>query len=105
MKAHHLINKIKRYYHLLRYAYEIVIKKHLKLFNANQLQIAIKAINNIIKLNKLIPMLLIFKAYFKITKLNPPNPIIKQRAITIKIAIKELRKIQTSKKINNTLRT
>jgi len=41
------------------------------------LQIAIKAINNIIKLNKLILTLLVFKAYLKITKLNFPNPIIK----------------------------
>ena len=37
----------------------------------------IKAINNIIKLNKLISTLLVFGAYFKITELNSLNPIIK----------------------------
>ena len=77
MEVYCLINKIKRYHCLLHYAYEIIMKEHLKLSNANRLQIAIKAINNIIKSNKLIPMLLIFKAYLKITELNPPNLIIK----------------------------
>ena len=76
MKAYHLINKIKRYYHLLRCTYKIIAKEHLELFNANRLQIAIKAINNIIKLNKLIPTLLVFRAYLKITELNPLNLIV-----------------------------
>lgn len=65
----------------------------------------IKVINNIIKSNKLIPTLLIFRAYLKITKLDPPNPTIKQRAATIKKIIKEIHKIQAIKKINKALRT
>ena len=77
MKAYYSIDKVKRYYQLLRRAYKIITKKHSKLSNANQLQIAIKAINNIIKSNELIPTLLVFEAYLKITELNPPNPIIK----------------------------
>jgi hypothetical protein len=32
---------------------------------------AIKAINNIISLNKLVPTLLVYKAYLKISNLNP----------------------------------
>lgn len=77
MKAHYLISKVKKYHRLLRRAYEIVTKKHPKLSNANQLQIVIKAINDIIKLNELIPTLLVFGAYFKITELDPFNSIIK----------------------------
>ena len=76
MEAYHLINKMERYYHLLRYAYEIIIEEHLKLFNANQLQMVVKAINNIIKLNGLILTLLVFGAYFKMTELDPPNLIV-----------------------------
>tara|TARA_R110002060_G_scaffold67002_1_gene75747 strand:+ start:498 stop:704 length:207 start_codon:yes stop_codon:yes gene_type:complete len=64
---------VERYYYLLRYAYEIVTKEYLKLFDANQLQIVIKAINDTIESNRLIPTLLIFGAYLKITELNPPN--------------------------------
>jgi len=80
IKAHHSIDKVKRYHYLLRCAYEIVMKKHLKLFDANQLQIVIKVINNIIRLNRLIPTLLIFGVYFRITELNFPNLTIKQKA-------------------------
>jgi len=67
---------VKKYYHPLCYAYKIVMKKHSKLFNVNRLQVIIKAINNIIKSNKLILTLLIFKVYLKITELDFPNPII-----------------------------
>ena len=77
IKAYHLISKVKRYHWLLRRAYEIVMEEHLKLSNANQLQMAVKAINDIIESNKLIPTLLVFGAYLKITELDPPNPIIK----------------------------
>ena len=59
---------MERYYYLLRYAYEIVTKEYLKLFDANQLQIVIKAINDTIESNRLIPTLLIFGAYLKITE-------------------------------------
>ena len=68
---------MKRYYYSLRRAYEIVTKKHLKLFNANQLQIIIKAINDIIRLNGLIPTLLVFGAYLRMMELDPPNLIVK----------------------------
>ena len=65
----------------------------------------IKAINDIIRSNGLIPMLLIFGAYLRITELDLPNLTIEQKATTIKKAIKKLRKIQAFKKINNALRT
>ena len=65
----------------------------------------IKAINDIIRSNGLIPMLLIFGAYLRITELDLSNLTIEQKATTIKKAIKKLRKIQAFKKINNALRT
>ena len=64
----------------------------------------VKAINNIIESNGLIPILLIFKAYLKITELDFFNLIVKQRVTTIKRAIKEICKIQAIKKINKALR-
>ena len=54
---------------------------------------AVKAINDIVELNGLILTLLVFGIYLRITELNPSNPIIEQRATTIKRAIKEIRKI------------
>ena len=67
---------MKRYYHLLHYAYKIIIAKQSELFNANRLQMIIKVINDIIELNELILTLLIFGVYFKITELNLFNFIV-----------------------------
>jgi len=53
------------------------MKEHPKLFDVNRLQITIKAINNIIEINKLIPTLLIFGAYLRIMELDSFNLIIK----------------------------
>ena len=74
VEAYYFISKVKRYHRSLRYAYEIVIIKQLELFNANWLQIVVKAINDIIGSNGLILTLLIFEAYLKITELDLPNP-------------------------------
>ena len=50
MKAYYLIDKMERYYYLLCYAYEIVTKEHLELFDVDRLQMVIKVINDIIEL-------------------------------------------------------
>jgi len=94
---------VERYHRLLRRAYEIVTKKYLKLFDANRFQMAVKAINNTVESNRLIPTLLVFGAYLRMTELNFSNPIVEYRATTIKKAIKEVRKLQAFKKINNML--
>ena len=77
VEAYHLIDKVKRYHYLLCCTYKIVTKKHLKLFNVDRLQIAIKAINNIVRLNGLILTLLVFGAYLRMTELDPSNLIVK----------------------------
>ena len=51
---------------------------------------AIKAINNLAKLNKIIPTLLVFRAYPQITKIDALLPSITKRAKAIRIAIKEV---------------
>ena len=55
------------------------------------MQIAIKIINNIIKLNKLILILLIFEIYSKIIKINLFTLFIIQQTIIIKITIKKIK--------------
>ena len=104
VEAYHLIGKVKRYYRPLRRAYEIVTEKPPKLSDANRLQMAVKVINNTIESNRLIPTLFVFGAYLKITELNLPNPIVKQRAAIIKRAMKKIRKIQATRKVNKALR-
>ena len=44
---------------------------------------AIKAINNTANLDGLVPTLLVYKAYLKISKLDPSTPSITDQAATI----------------------
>jgi accessory gene regulator protein AgrB len=68
VKAYNSISKVKRYYILLRRLYKILQDKlqDKKLNKEIILQIVIKAINNIIRPDKLMPTLLVFGLYFKI---------------------------------------
>ena len=68
VKAYNSISKVERYYALLRRLYEILQDElqNKKLDKEVILQIAIKAINDIARLNKLILILLIFGLYPKI---------------------------------------
>ena len=69
------------------------------------MQIVVKAINDTARLNSLILTLLVFKAYLRLTKLDPSHFFIKQQAATIKKAIKEVQKLHAIKKVNNALST
>ena len=63
MEAHWSIKKVKHYYIVLRRAYQIVSKELPDLDKKMALQIAIKAVNNIVGPNGLIPILLVFGAF------------------------------------------
>ena len=64
VEAYWLIRKVKHYYIVLCYAYQIIFKELPDLDKEIALQIAIKAINNIVGLNGLILTLLVFSAFF-----------------------------------------
>jgi hypothetical protein len=57
------------------------------------LQIAFKAINNTIRLDSLILILLIYSAYLQITKHDPLLLLITKRALAIKKAIAKVQKL------------
>lgn len=68
IKIYYFIGKIECYYKLIRKAYKIIIEKlKLIILSDNILQIIMKIINNTIKSNGFIFILLIFNIYFKIT--------------------------------------
>jgi hypothetical protein len=54
---------------------------------------AIKAVNNIIGLNKLIPTLLVYKAYLRINNLDPFTLSIINRAVIIQKVITKIIKL------------
>ena len=63
VKVYNSIKKVEWYYILLHYVYEII---SLELKGASKeltLQMAVKAVNNFISLNGLIPILLVFGTY------------------------------------------
>ncbi|KAI1006916.1 hypothetical protein K3495_g1304 [Podosphaera aphanis] len=64
---------------------------------------AIKAINDTAGLNGLVPTLLVFGAYPRLTDSNPPTPSIAQRAAAIKIAMEEISKIRAKIQVNRAL--
>jgi hypothetical protein len=54
---------------------------------------AIKAINNTTSPNRLVPILLVYRAYLRISNLDPPAPSITDRAAIIQKAIAEIVKL------------
>ena len=63
VEAHQSIRKVKHYYTVLYCVYQIVSKKLPDLNKEIALQIAIKAVNNIAGLNRLILTLLVFSTF------------------------------------------
>ena len=73
-----MIKKIEQYYRLLRQVYEIVSIEYLELRDEERLQIAVKAVNNTVRLNSLVLTLLVFRAYLRLIELDPLNPLVEQ---------------------------
>jgi len=64
---------------------------------------AIKAINNTAGPNGLVPTLLVYGAYLRISNLGPPTPSITEQAAAIRKAIAEIVKLRAKQTVNNAL--
>jgi hypothetical protein len=64
---------------------------------------AVKAINDTASPNGLVPTLLVYGAYPRISNLGPPTPSITERAATIRKAIAEIVKLRAKQIVNNAL--
>jgi copper homeostasis protein CutC len=62
VKAHHSIDKVKRYYDSLRQVYEIITAKILEIGLDSALQMTLKTLNDFVDLNELVSTLLVFDA-------------------------------------------
>ena len=67
IKVYNSIGKVKRYYALLRRVYKIISSKLEDASEELTLQIAVKAINDSASPDRLVPTLLVFGAYPRIT--------------------------------------
>ena len=64
---------------------------------------AVKAVNNTASPNGLVPTLLVYRAYLRISKLDPPAPSIIDRAAIIRRVIAEIVKLRAKQTVNNAL--
>ena len=63
IKAYNSIRKVEQYYILLHYIYKIISLELKGVSKKLTLQMAIKAVNNSVNPDRLIPILLVFGAY------------------------------------------
>jgi len=64
---------------------------------------AVKAINDTASPNGLVPTLLVYRAYLRISNLGPPALSIMERAAIIQKAIAEIVKLRAKQTVNNAL--
>jgi hypothetical protein len=64
---------------------------------------AVKAVNNTTSLDKLVPTLLVYGAYLRISNLDPPTPSITERAAVIRKAMAKIVKLRAKQAVNNAL--
>ena len=64
---------------------------------------AVKAINNTTSPDRLVPTLLVYRAYLRISNLDPPAPSIIEQATTIQKAIAKIVKLRAKQTVNNAL--
>ena len=64
---------------------------------------AVKAINNTAGPDGLVPTLLVYGAYLRISNLDPPTPYITERAAIIRKAMAKIVKLRAKQTVNNAL--
>ena len=105
VKAYNSVSKVERYYGPLRRVYKILSNELLSLSTNKEviLQIVVKAVNDLAGLDGIVPTLLVFRVYPRITKDSPLSPSITKRAKAIHKAIKEVRRLYAKRQVNDAL--
>ena len=105
VETHHSIGQIERYHELLRRVYLIIISKIFGIDSDFELQMTLKTINDSVEFHGLVFILLIFGAYSRMTELDAFFLTISQRAIVMKKAMNEMRKLNVNRQINDVFNT
>ncbi|KHJ30397.1 hypothetical protein EV44_g3379 [Erysiphe necator] len=100
---------VERYHKPLRRAYEI-IKEDLGTNNSLEqkamvLQMVTKATNDTAGYDGIVPTLLVFGAFPRISNIDPPAPSIAKRAAAIRKAMLEVSKLRAKRQVTDALRT
>ncbi|PHH68259.1 hypothetical protein CDD82_690 [Ophiocordyceps australis] len=106
VEAHWAVGKIERAHAPLRRAYDILKQELGSTTDSDTiLQMAVKALNDTAGPNGIVPTLLIFGAYLRISYDSPPSANIIARAKAIRLAIKAIREIRAKEEVNRALAT
>jgi hypothetical protein len=105
IETHHSIEMMKRYHDSLRRVYSIIATEILDIDFEITLQMTLKVINDSIEFDDLILTLLIFDVYFRMIEMNVSSFTITQRTIAMKKIIKEVKKFNAIRQINDALNT
>jgi hypothetical protein len=105
VEAHNSIGLVERYYRPLRRSYEIICEelKDEYIDKDMILQMAVKAANNSAGPNGLVPTLLVFSAYPRLTEMDPPSPSVTKRAEAIRAATKEVRRLHAERQVQDAI--
>ena len=104
VEAHNSIGKAERYHGPLRRAFQIIdAELGNALTNDQKLQMAVKAINDTAGPDGLVPTLLVFGAYPRMTDDSPPSFSVVQRAEAIRKATSEARRALAKRQVRNAL--
>ncbi len=104
-ETHHSIKMMKRYHDSFCRMYAIITIKISNIDLEIILQMTFKTLNDSIEFDKLIFILLMFDVYFQIIEMNALSLTIIQRIIAMKKIMKEMRKFNAIRQINDALNT
>ena len=107
VEAHNSIGKLERYHGPLRRAYEVITAdlRATGTTAADALQMAVKAVNDTAGPDGLVPTLLVFGTYPRMTDSSPPSPSIEVRANAVRKAMAEVRKLKAKRQVDGALAT
>jgi hypothetical protein len=103
VEAHNSVGKVERYHAPLRRAYKIICNELRDTSAEASLQMAVKAVNDSAGPDGIIPTLLVFGAYPRITENSAPSPTITKRAEAICKATKEVRCFYAERQVTDAL--
>jgi hypothetical protein len=106
VEAYNSVGKIKRYYSPLRQAYKIICNelRDTETSAKVSLQIVIKTINDLVGPDGIIPILLVFGAYPRMTNNSALSPTTTKRAKTIRKTSNEVRWYYTKRHVEDVFR-
>jgi hypothetical protein len=103
VEAHNSVGMVERYHGPLRRIYQIITSEIKDIDKDSALQMAFKALNDTAGPNGLVRTLLVFGAYPRIVESDAPSPTVAQRAVALRKAMDEVKKLRANRQVMDAL--